>query len=45
MLFGLVASGMVRLRRMEGWKDMAQAGDMRPGPGGGATQEPLALVA
>jgi transposase-like protein len=45
MLFGLVASGMVRLRRMEGWKDMAQAGDMRPGPGGGATQEPLVLAA
>ena len=46
VMFGLVASGMVKLRRIEGWKDMAAVTEIRPGPAGGAAQqEPLALAA
>jgi len=28
LLFGLVASGMIRMRRIDGWKEMAQAGEI-----------------
>jgi transposase-like protein len=30
VLFGLVASGMVKMRRIEGWQDMAEALNVRP---------------
>jgi transposase-like protein len=50
LLFGLVASGMVRLRRIEGWKEMPAVTDFQPAPGGGRARPgsnttPLALAA